>query len=85
MLEENGLNIRTQREKSYQNDELFFLGFENVLKMQTSVIGTRVHNKHSEQCILYRGSVTWNQLLLDLRQETYKCYKIRLKRWLLRN
>ena len=26
------------RKKSYQNDELFFLGFEKVLKMQASVI-----------------------------------------------
>ena len=24
----NGLNIRVQQEKTYQNDELFFLGFE---------------------------------------------------------
>ena len=34
----NGLHIRTQQEKSYQNYELFFLGFEKVLKMQASVI-----------------------------------------------
>ena len=39
MLGKNGLYIRIQQEKSYQNDELFFLGFEKVLKMQASVIG----------------------------------------------
>ena len=38
MLGKNGLHIRIQQEKSYQNDELFFLGFEKVLKMQASVI-----------------------------------------------
>ena len=31
----NGLNICTQQEKSYQNDEFFFIGFEKVLKMLT--------------------------------------------------
>ena len=34
MLGKNGLHIGIQREKSHQNDELFFLGFEKVLKMQ---------------------------------------------------
>ena len=34
----NGLNIRIQQEKNYQNDELFLLWFEKVLKMQGSVI-----------------------------------------------
>ena len=32
------LNIRIQQEESYQNDVLFFLCFENVLKIQASVI-----------------------------------------------
>ena len=26
----NGLDIRNQQEKSYQKDELFFMGFEKV-------------------------------------------------------
>ena len=34
----SGLHIRIQQEKGYQNDELFFLGFEKALKMQVSVI-----------------------------------------------
>ena len=38
MQGKNGLNIRNQQEKSYQNDELYFLRFEKVLKMQVSVI-----------------------------------------------
>ena len=38
MLGKNGLHIRIQQEKSYQKDELFFLGFEEVLKMQASVV-----------------------------------------------
>ena len=37
MLGKNGLHIRIQQEKSYQNDKLFYLGFEKVLKMQASV------------------------------------------------
>ena len=39
MIEKNGLQKRIQQEKSYQNDEVFFLGFEKVLKVQASVIG----------------------------------------------
>ena len=38
MQGKNGLDIRNQQEKSYQNDELFFSGFEKVKKMQASVI-----------------------------------------------
>jgi len=38
VLGKNGLHIRIQQEKSYQKDELFFLGFEKVIKMQVSVI-----------------------------------------------
>ena len=38
----NGLHIRIQQEKSYQNDELLFLGFEKVLKMQASVIDNKL-------------------------------------------
>ena len=34
----NGLLIQIQQEKSYHNDELFYLGFENVLKMHASVM-----------------------------------------------
>ena len=33
-----GLTICIQQGKSYQNDELFILCFEKVLKMQASVI-----------------------------------------------
>ena len=32
VLRKNGLTIRIQQEKSYQSDELFFLGFEKVFK-----------------------------------------------------
>ena len=38
MLGKNGIHIRIQQEKSYQNDKLFYLGFGKVLKMQASVI-----------------------------------------------
>ena len=38
MLGKNGLHIRIQQVKSYQNDELYFLGVEKVLKMQASVM-----------------------------------------------
>ena len=37
MLGKSGLHICIQQEKRYQNDELLFLGFEKVLKMQASV------------------------------------------------
>ena len=40
----NGLQIRNQQEKSYQNDELFNLGFEKVLKTQASVINAGENN-----------------------------------------
>ena len=39
MQGKNGLDIRKQQEKSYQNDDLFFLGFDKVKKMQASIIG----------------------------------------------
>ena len=38
MLGKNGLTIRIQQGKSYQNYELILLCFEKVLKMQDSVI-----------------------------------------------
>ena len=44
MLGKNGLYVRIQQEKSYQNDELFLLGVEKVLKMQASVVN--FHNKN---------------------------------------
>ena len=37
VLGKAGLHIRNQQEKSYQNDELFFLEYEKVLRMQTRV------------------------------------------------
>ena len=43
----------------------------------------RITNKHSEQCIAYRGAVVWNNINLDTRSQTYNCFKIRLKRTLL--
>ena len=42
----------------------------------------RIANKHSEQCISYRGPVIWNELPVDIREQTYNCFKIRLKRLL---
>ena len=38
MLGKNGFHIRIHQEKSNQIDELIFLGFEKVWKMQTSVL-----------------------------------------------
>ena len=38
VLGKNGLYIRIQQEKSNEIDELFFMGFEKVLKMQASII-----------------------------------------------
>ena len=38
MVGKNGLHIRNQKEKTYKKDELFFLEFEIVLKMQASAI-----------------------------------------------
>ena len=38
LRKKNGLNFRIQQEKSYQNEELFFLGFEKVLKMQARAV-----------------------------------------------
>ena len=38
MLGKICFHIRIQQEKSYQNDELFFLGFEKVSKMQAGII-----------------------------------------------
>ena len=34
----NGSNIHIQQKKSYQSDELFFMGFENAVKIRASVI-----------------------------------------------
>ena len=38
MFGKNALRIRIQEEKSFQNNELFFLGFEKVIKIQAGVI-----------------------------------------------
>ena len=46
VLGKNGLHIRIQQEKSYQYNELFFLGFEKVLKMQASEINVRYEGYH---------------------------------------
>ena len=45
MLGKNGLHIRIQHEKLYQNDELFFLGSEKVLKMQAGVMYGHLYSK----------------------------------------
>ena len=50
MLGEIGLHIRIQQEKSYQNDELVFLGFEKVLKMQVSVIDQSSETSYLQEC-----------------------------------
>ena len=43
VLVKNGLHTCIQQEKkNYQNDELLFLGFEEVLEMQPSVILIRL-------------------------------------------
>ena len=38
VLGKNSLHIRIQQEKSYHRDEVIFLVFEKVFKMQASVI-----------------------------------------------
>ena len=38
VLAKKGLHIRIQQEKNHQNDQLLYLGFEKVLKMQASDI-----------------------------------------------
>ena len=45
VLGKNGLHIRIQQEKSYQNDKLFYLGFEKVIKIagQCYLVDTRSH------------------------------------------
>ena len=45
----------------------------------------RVDNLHTEHCTLSRCSGIWNKLSLYIRQHTYNCFKIMLKRWLLGN
>ena len=42
MLGKIGLNICIQQGKGYQNDDLFSMGFESVLKMQASVIVLKI-------------------------------------------
>ena len=54
-LGKNDLNIRIQQEKSYHNDEIFFFGFEKVLKMQVSVI---------KQCVLQFKAKTMKSALV---------------------
>ena len=44
MQGKNGLNIHIQQEKTYQNDALFILGFEKVLKMKSSVIFDAIYS-----------------------------------------
>ena len=50
MLRKNGLHIRIQQEKIYQNDELFSLGFEKVLRMQASVIESQQYEMSFFYC-----------------------------------
>ena len=38
VLGKSGLNIRINQEKNYQNDELFFFAFVEVLKMQARIM-----------------------------------------------
>ena len=42
---ENGLDVRKRQGKCCQNDELFFLGFKKVKKMQASVINPLQKNQ----------------------------------------
>ena len=56
VLGHNGLYIRIRQEKNNQNDELFFLGFEKVSKMQASVIG-HGHGKITYSHFKYTNTV----------------------------
>ena len=49
----------------------------------TPILVPRIWNKHSEQCVIYRGPKIWNELPLDVREQTYNCFKMKLKQFLL--
>ena len=62
MQGKNGLHIRTQEEKSYQNDELFFLRFDKDLKMEASVnvVCKQVHITDTMQYNAVANKCTYN-------------------------
>ena len=73
---------------------LLRLDFTGWLMQRSSIYHTRFHqtapllvpkmsNRHSEQCISYRGPKIWNELPLYVREQTYNCFKIKSKRILL--
>ena len=60
MLGENSFEIRTQRKKIYQNDEIFFLGLEKVSKIHDSVVlqSTQPLKQHvNTTCKSYRDTL----------------------------
>ena len=55
------------------------------IRLDTTIPSTvpRISIKHSLECINYRGPMIWNDLSLDIREPTFDCFKITLKRLLL--
>ena len=51
MLGKIGLNIRIEQEKRYQNNRIFFLGFETVSEMRASVIFRDAVNGLHTNCL----------------------------------
>lgn len=50
--------------------------------LTTPLFAPKFSNKHSEQCISYRQQIIWNELQLDIREQTFNCFKRRIK-WIL--
>ena len=49
----------------------------------TSLIVPSILNKHSEQCIIHTGPKIWNELILDVREQTYDFFQNTVKKNLL--
>ena len=50
---------------------------------QNLIVIPRISNKHSEQCISYRGPKIWNDICLSTRNKSYDCFKKTFKTSLL--
>ena len=49
----------------------------------TPLIVPRISNEHSEQYIIYTGPQIWNELPLDVREQTFKYFEISLQLFLI--
>ena len=47
----------------------------------TPLLLPRISNKPSEQFVINRGPKIWNELPLDVRQQTCNCFKLKLKQF----